>query len=79
MFVRIRWFILGFLTAAIVGAMIVKRARAMKERLDAEGVARVAASYIADAVESMGHAMQRSAQGPLQQAGDPEGSGPVKP
>lgn len=61
MFVRLRWFTLGFLAAAVLGAMIVKRARAMKERLDAEGVARIAASYVADAVEAVGRAMQRTA------------------
>jgi hypothetical protein len=34
----------------------------MKERLDAEGIVRVAASYGADAVEAFGRALQRSAQ-----------------
>ncbi len=62
MFTRLRWFVYGMLVSAIIGAMIVKRARAMKERLDAEGIARVAASYGADAVEAYGRALQRSSR-----------------
>jgi hypothetical protein len=61
MFTRMRWFVYGMLVSVIVGAMIVKRARAMRERLDAEGIARVAASYGADVVEAFGRALQRSA------------------
>jgi hypothetical protein len=62
MFTRLRWFVYGMFVSAIIGAMIVRRARAMKERLDAEGIVRVAASYGADAVEAFGRALQRSAQ-----------------
>ena len=61
MFVRFRWFVLGFVTAAVAGLVVVRRARAMKERLDAEGLARVAASFVADVVEAAGLALQRSA------------------
>ena len=62
MFTRLRWFVYGMVVSAIIGAMIVKRARAMRERLDAEGIARVVASYGADMVEAFGRALQRSAQ-----------------
>jgi len=61
MFTRARWFAYG--TAATLGAtvLVVTRARSMRERLDAEGVARVAASFAADAVEYAGRKLQRSA------------------
>ncbi len=61
MLTRARWFVYG--SAATVGAtvLIVARARAMRERLDAEGIARVGASYAADAVERIGRSLQRSA------------------
>jgi hypothetical protein len=45
-----------------MGAMVVKRARAMKERLDAQGVVRVGASIGADMVEATGRILQRSAE-----------------
>lgn len=64
MFVRLRWFILGFATAAVAGFFVVKRARAMRQRLDAEGLARIVASYVADAVEAVGIALQRSGAEP---------------
>ena len=61
MFTRARWFAYG--TVATLGAtvLVVTRARAMRERLDAEGVARVGASFAADAVEFAGKKLQRSA------------------
>ena len=62
MFTRLRWFLYGVVVSAIVAAMIIKRARAMKERLDAEGIARVVGSYGADVIEAAGRALQRSAE-----------------
>jgi len=61
MFTRARWFVYG--TAVTIGAtvLVVTRARAMRERLDAEGVARVGASFAADAIEYTGRKLQRSA------------------
>lgn len=64
MLTRFRWFLYGFLVACVIGAVIVKRARAMKERLDAQGVARVGVSIGADVVESAGRMLQRSARSP---------------
>ncbi|KAA3636820.1 MAG: hypothetical protein DWP92_08980 [Armatimonadetes bacterium] len=61
MFTRLRWFLYGVVVSAVVAVMVVKRARAMKERLDAEGVGRVVASYAADIVEAFGRSLQRSA------------------
>ncbi len=62
MFTRLRWFLYGVVVSAVVAVMIVKRARSMKERLDADGVARIVASYGADIVEAAGRALQRSAE-----------------
>ncbi|MGI9586271.1 MAG: hypothetical protein ACR2N7_11845, partial [Acidimicrobiia bacterium] len=42
-------------------AVVVSRARAMRERLDAEGVARISASVAADGLEAAGKRLQRSA------------------
>ncbi len=64
MLTRIRWFFYGFLAAGALAAVIVKRARAMKERLDAQGLARVGVSIGADVVEAAGRGLQRSAQRP---------------
>ena len=64
MLTRIRWFLYGFVVALAIGAVIVKRARAMKERLDAQGVARVGVSIGADMVEAAGRVLQRSAVAP---------------
>ncbi len=61
MLTRLRWFVYGFLVAFGFGAVVVKRARAMKERLDAQGVVRVGASIGADVVEAAGRTLQRSA------------------
>jgi hypothetical protein len=61
MLTRARWFIYG--SAVTLGAtvLVVARARALKERLDAEGVARVGVSYAADTIEFAGRRLQRSA------------------
>jgi hypothetical protein len=64
MLTRFRWFLYGFFCAFALGAVIVKRARAMKERLDAQGVARVGVSIGADVVEAAGRLLQRSASEP---------------
>ncbi len=70
MLTRLRWFLYGFLVACAIGVVIVKRARAMKERLDAQGVARVGVSMGADVVEAAGRVLQRSAVPPVR---DPSG------
>ena len=60
MLTRIRWFIYGVVATAFLTGMIIKRARLMRERLDAQGVANVAASYGADAIEFAGRYLQKS-------------------
>jgi len=64
MLTRLRWFLYGFLVALAIGSLVVTRARAMKERLDAQGVARVGVSIGADVVEAAGRVLQRSAEPP---------------
>ena len=61
MLTRVRWFVYG--SAVTLGAtvVVVTRARSMRERLDAEGVARVGASFAADTIEFAGKRLQRSA------------------
>ena len=61
MFTRARWFVYG--SAVTLGAtvLVVTRARSMKERLDAEGVTRVGASFAADTIEFAGRRLQHSA------------------
>ncbi|MDK1018785.1 MAG: hypothetical protein QGD89_05240 [Actinomycetota bacterium] len=61
MFTRLRWFVFG--SAATLGAtvVVVSRARTLRERLTPEGVARASASLLADAIESIGDRLQRSA------------------
>jgi len=60
MFTRLRWFAYG--SAVTLGAtvVVVGRARAMRERLDAQGVARVSANLAADGIELVGKRLQRS-------------------
>lgn len=60
MLTRLRWFVYG--SAITLGAtiVVVGRARAMRERLDAQGVARVSASVAADGIEMVGRRLQRS-------------------
>lgn len=60
MFTRIRWFIYGAAVTLGITAMVVSRARAMRERLDAEGVARISAGIAADGIEAVGRRLQRS-------------------
>ncbi|MGI9666993.1 MAG: hypothetical protein ACR2N2_07840 [Acidimicrobiia bacterium] len=61
MLTRIRWFAYG--AAATLGAtvVVVSRARSMREKLDAQGVARVSANVAADGIEVVGRRLQRSA------------------
>jgi hypothetical protein len=61
MLTRARWFLYGSGVTLGITALVVTRARSMKERLDAEGVARVGASYAADTIEFAGRRLQRSA------------------
>lgn len=63
MFMRLRWFLLGVIGSVAAGTMVVKRARTIKQRLDAEGIARIMVSYGADLVQALGRALQRSAGG----------------
>ena len=72
MLTRIRWFLYGFAAASAIGVVVVKRARAMKERLDAQGVARVGVSIGADVVEAAGRLLQRSAEPPAVDPNDTE-------
>ncbi len=60
MLTRIRWFIYGVAAATGVTVLIVTRARAMRERLDTHGVARVSAGIAADGIEAVGRRLQRS-------------------
>lgn len=60
MLTRIRWFIYGAAATLAVTVAVVSRARAMRERLDAEGVARVSAVMAADGIEAVGRRLQRS-------------------
>ena len=61
MLTRIRWFVYGSAVTLGATAIVVTRARSMRERLDAEGVARVGASFAADTIEFAGKRLQRSA------------------
>jgi hypothetical protein len=61
MFVRLRWFIYGSVVTMILAVIAVRRARAIRERIDADGVVRVAAVMTADGVEAIGRRLQRSA------------------
>ncbi len=61
MFTRARWFVYGSVVTLGATIVVVAKARTMKERLDAEGVARVSASLGADIIEFAGRRLQRSA------------------
>jgi hypothetical protein len=61
MFTRARWFAYGSAATLGVTMIVVSKARSMRERLDAEGVARVSAHLAADGIESVGRRLQRSA------------------
>ncbi|MEN8040427.1 MAG: hypothetical protein ABFR95_02890 [Actinomycetota bacterium] len=61
MFTRARWFVFGSAATLAATVFVVNRARTMKEQLTPEGVARASASLAADAIESIGVRLQRSA------------------
>jgi hypothetical protein len=61
MFVRLRWFVYGSVATLVVATIAIRRARAIRDRIDAEGVVRVAAVMTADGVEAIGRKLQRSA------------------
>lgn len=63
MFMRLRWFLLGVIGSVTAGVMVVRRARTIKHRLDAEGIARIMVSYGADLVQAVGRGLQRSVGG----------------
>ena len=74
MFTRLRWFVYGAAAAVGLTALVVGKARVMRERLDAQGVARVSVSLAADGMEFAGRRLQRSAlrvaqDGPEQEVG----------
>ncbi len=61
MLTRLRWFTYGALATAGATVLVVSKARTMREKLDAEGVARASAAVAADGMEMMGRRLQRSA------------------
>lgn len=73
MFTRIRWFVYGAAATAGATALIVSKARTMRERLDSRGVARVSANVAADGIEYVGRRLQRSAI-KVAPGGPPDGS-----
>ncbi len=60
MFVRIRWFVYGAAMTVGLGFLVVKRARQLRERLDARGLKRASAHVAADSLERVGRRLQRS-------------------
>jgi hypothetical protein len=60
MLTRIRWLIYGVLATTVLTIMVVSRARQLRERLDAGGIKRVAASYGADVIELAGNYLRDS-------------------
>jgi hypothetical protein len=60
MLTRLRWFLYGVAASAGATVLIVSKARAMRERLDAQGVARASALVTADGIEAVGRRLQRS-------------------
>ncbi len=60
MFTRIRWFAYGVLATSVAVVMTVRRARSLKERLDAKGLRHIAVSYAADTAHAVGRYLQNS-------------------
>jgi hypothetical protein len=60
MLTRIRWFIYGTAATLFATAMVVNRARQLRERLDAKGVRKVATSYGVDAMDRAGKYLQNT-------------------
>ena len=73
MFTRFRWFVYGAAATAGATVVIVSKARTMRERLDAQGVARASANVAADGIEYVGRRLQRSAI-KVAPGGPPDGS-----
>lgn len=59
MFVRIRWFLLGVVAAAVAGGYLAARVTAMRERLDRRTLARAALLSLADLLEVAGNRLAR--------------------
>ena len=72
MFTRLRWFIYGAAVTLGLTAVVVRKARVMRERLDAQGVARVSANVAADGIEMVGKRLQRSAIRVAEDGGEQE-------
>ena len=72
MFTRLRWFVYGAAATLGITAFIITKARAMRERLDAQGVARVSANAAADGLEFVGRRLQRSALRVAEDGGEQE-------
>ena len=72
MLVRLRWFIYGASVTLGLTAIVVRKARSMRERLDAQGVARVSANVAADGLELVGRRLQRSALRVAEDGGEQE-------
>ena len=53
MFTRLRWFTYGAAVTLGLTAVVVRKARDMRERLDAQGVARVSVNVAADGIETI--------------------------
>lgn len=76
MFTRIRWLALGSVATLGATVLVVNRARAMKQRLTPEGVARATASLAADTIEAVGVRLQRSALREVPNVSEASGSQP---
>lgn len=72
MFTRARWFVLGSVATLGVTALVVSRARTLRERLTPEGVARASASLAADMIGALGGRLQRSALAETPQPSEPD-------
>jgi hypothetical protein len=65
MLTRLRWFIYGVAVTLSITVVVIRRARSLRERLDAEGVARISAGIAADGIEAVGRRLQRSSLRPV--------------
>jgi len=61
MLTRMRWFVYGVAATLLGAAVVIGKARTMRERLDAHGVAVVSGSLAADTLEKIGRRLQRPA------------------
>jgi hypothetical protein len=60
MFTRIRWFVYGVVATSAAVVMTVRRAKGLKERLDAKGLRHIAVSYAADTAGAVGRYLKDS-------------------